>query len=232
MSKFMTVAVDGPGGAGKSSAAKGVAARTGLHYVDTGAMYRGLGLYVKEAGTDINDPEAVAEAIRELSVEVLYNEEGQQIIVGGRNMTPFIRTPEAGDAASRTSAYPVVREKLLDLQRGLADHYELIMDGRDIGTVIFPDADLKLFVTATPEERGRRRYQELLEKGQTDITLEGVIEDIRARDYRDSHRAAAPLRQAEDAIFLDTTELTLDEVIDFICGKVEEIRSKKAGAEA
>ncbi len=232
MSKFLTVAVDGPGGAGKSSAAKGVSARTGLHYVDTGAMYRGLGLYVKEAGVDINDPEAVAEAIRELSVEVSYTEEGQQITVNGRNMTPFIRTAEAGDAASRTSAYPAVRAKLLDLQRGLGERYDVIMDGRDIGTVIFPDADLKLFVTAAPEERGRRRYREYLEKGRTDITLEGIIEDIRQRDYRDSHRETAPLRQAEDAVFLDTTDMSLEEVIDFICTRVEEIRAKKAQAEA
>lgn len=229
---MINVAIDGPGGAGKSTAAKAVAARTGLHYVDTGAMYRGLGLYVLRAGVDIDDREAVARAIEPLVFDVTYTEEGQRVWVNGEDLTPFIRTPEASDAASRTSAYPEVRQKLLQLQQDLGKKYDLIMDGRDIGTVIFPNADLKLYVTADAAERGRRRYLELLEKGEKDITLEQVIADIEERDYRDSHREVAPLRQAEDAILLDTTHMTLGEVTDEICRLVEDVRSKKAFAGA
>jgi cytidylate kinase len=136
-------------------------------------------------------------------------------------MAPYIRTPEAGEAASRTSAYPAVRAKLLQLQQDLGRKYDVIMDGRDIGTVVLPDADLKLFITADPAERGRRRYRELLDKGETKITLEQVTEDIRRRDERDRNRPIAPLRQADDAILLDTTTMSLEEVIDQICMMVK-----------
>lgn len=224
---MISIAIDGPGGAGKSTAAKAAAKRCGLHYVDTGAMYRGIGVWLVRNGIDLDSQAAVAEAIAPLDVEVTFDEAGQHILVNGEDLTPFIRTPEASDAASRCSAYGEVRAKLLDLQQGLGAKYDIIMDGRDIGTVILPNADLKIFLTADAEERGRRRYLELLEKGQTGVTLEQTIEDIKARDYRDSHREVAPLRQAEDALFLDTTHMSLDEVIDRVCALAEETRARK-----
>jgi cytidylate kinase len=217
----MKIAMDGPGGAGKSSAAKAAAERLGFHYVDTGAIYRSLGCSLVRAGVPIEDEAAVEKAIADAKVEVFYNDQGQQVWVNGEDMAPYIRTPEAGEAASRTSAYPAVRAKLLQLQQDLGRKYDVIMDGRDIGTVVLPDADLKLFITADPAERGRRRYRELLDKGETKITLEQVTEDIRRRDERDRNRPIAPLRQADDAILLDTTTMSLEEVIDRICMMVK-----------
>ena len=223
---MISIAIDGPGGAGKSTAAKAAATRCGLHYVDTGAMYRGIGVWLLRNGIDLNDQAAVARAIAPLDVEVTFDEAGQHIWVDGEDLTPFIRTPEASDAASRSSAYAEVRAKLLALQQNLGKKYDIIMDGRDIGTVILPNADLKIYLTADAEERGRRRFLELLEKGQTDVTLEQTIEEIKERDYRDSHREVAPLRQAEDALFLDTTHMNLDEVIDRVCGLIDETKAR------
>lgn len=223
---MINIAIDGPGGAGKSSAAKAAAQKLGFHYVDTGAIYRSLGWYLVRAGVPIEEEEAVRNAIASADVEVFYNEEGQQVWVNGEDMAPYIRTPEAGEAASRTSAYPSVRDKLLNLQKDLGARYNVIMDGRDIGTVVLPDADLKIFITADPEERGRRRYRELMERGQKNVSLEQVIEDIRRRDERDRNRPIAPLRQAEDAVFLDTTHMSLDEVIDRVCYLAAQIGEK------
>lgn len=228
---MFNVAIDGPGGAGKSTAAKLVAKETGFHYVDTGAMYRSLGIWLCRAGVDVDDIETVAKLLPTLSVDVFYDEVSQHVTVNGEDMTPYIRTQEAGDAASRVSVHPEVRAFLLDLQKGLGKRYNVIMDGRDIGTCILPNADLKVFITAAPEERGRRRYAELLEKGDTSKSLEQIIEEIKERDYRDTHREAAPLRQAEDARFLDTTNMTLDEVKDTILGWIREIQAQQAEAE-
>ena len=224
---MINIAIDGPGGAGKSTVAREAAERMGLHYVDTGAMYRGLGYYLLSRGVDISREDEVEKAVASLDVQVTYTDEGQQVWVEGENMTPYIRTPEAGDASSRTAVYGCVRERLLQLQRDLAACYDVIMDGRDIGTNILPQADLKVYLTADPRERGRRRYREFLEKGRTDVDLEQIIEDIRRRDERDMNRAIAPLCQAEDARLLDTTHMTREEVVDQLCRWIAPLQKKE-----
>lgn len=219
------LALDGPSGSGKSTVAKAVARLQDLHYVDTGAMYRALGLSLLEAGVDTYDQEAVREALKDFDVVVSYDEDGaQEIFVNGKNQMPFIRTQAVADVASRTSAYPEVRQKLLDAQQSLAERFDVVMDGRDIGTVILPRANLKIFVTATPEERAMRRYKELLEKGQEPESYEKILAEQLERDKRDSERAVSPLKKAEDAVLLDTTEMSLDEVIAKVSEMVERCR--------
>ena len=220
------VAIDGPAGAGKSTIAKLVAKELRLIYVDTGAMYRTIGLYMLKNGIDIHDEAAVGAALPDVSVSIGYDESGlQRLYLNGEDVTALIRTPEVSEAASVTSAYPKVREKLLDLQHTLARENDVVMDGRDIGTVILPDAQVKIFLTASVRVRALRRMKELLEKGEA-VSLEMVEQEIRERDYRDSHRETAPLRQAEDAVLLDTSDLTIEEVIS---KAVSLIRPKMAG---
>lgn len=220
------VAIDGPAGAGKSTIAKLVAKELRLIYVDTGAMYRTIGLYMLKNGIDIHDEAAVGAALPDVSVSIGYDESGlQRLYLNGEDVTKLIRTPEVSEAASVTSAYPKVREKLLDLQHTLARENDVVMDGRDIGTVILPDAQVKIFLTASVRVRALRRMKELLEKGEA-VSLEMVEQEIRERDYRDSHRETAPLRQAEDAVLLDTSDLTIEEVIS---KAVSLIRPKMAG---
>ena len=222
------VAIDGPAGAGKSTIAKLVAKELRLIYVDTGAMYRTIGLYMLKNGIDIHDEAAVGAALPDVSVSIGYDESGlQRLYLNGEDVTALIRTPEVSEAASVTSAYPKVREKLLDLQHTLARENDVVMDGRDIGTVILPDAQVKIFLTASVRVRALRRMKELLEKGEA-VSLEMVEQEIRERDYRDSHRETAPLRQAEDAVLLDTSDLTIEEVIS---KAVSLIRPKMAGEE-
>ena len=207
------VAIDGPAGAGKSTIAKLVAKELKLIYVDTGAMYRTIGLYMLKNGIDIHDEAAVGAALGEVSVTIGYDENGlQRLYLNGEDVTSLIRTPEVSEAASVTSAYPLVREKLLDLQHTLARENDVVMDGRDIGTVILPDAQVKIFLTASVRVRALRRMKELLEKGEA-VSLSMVEEEIRERDYRDSHRETAPLKQAEDAVLLDTSDLSIEEVV-------------------
>ena len=207
------VAIDGPAGAGKSTIAKLVAKELRLIYVDTGAMYRTIGLYMLKSGIDIHDEDAVGAALPEVSVTIGYDESGlQRLFLNGEDVTSLIRTPEVSEAASVTSAYPKVREKLLDLQHTLARENDVVMDGRDIGTVILPDAQVKIFLTASVRVRALRRMKELVEKGEA-VSLSMVEEEIRERDYRDSHRETAPLKQAEDAVLLDTSDLSIDEVV-------------------
>ena len=220
------VAIDGPAGAGKSTIAKLVAKELRLIYVDTGAMYRTIGLYMLKNGIDIHDEAAVGAALSDVSVSIGYDESGlQRLYLNGEDVTALIRTPEVSEAASVTSAYPKVREKLLDLQHTLARENDVVMDGRDIGTVILPDAQVKIFLTASVRVGALRRMKELLEKGEA-VSLEMVEQEIRERDYRDSHRETAPLRQAEDAVLLDTSDLTIEEVIS---KAVSLIRPKMAG---
>ena len=222
------VAIDGPAGAGKSTIAKLVAKELRLIYVDTGAMYRTIGLYMLKNGIDIHDEAAVGAALPDVSVSIGYDESGlQRLYLNEEDVTALIRTPEVSEAASVTSAYPKVREKLLDLQHTLARENDVVMDGRDIGTVILPDAHVKIFLTASVRVRALRRMKELLEKGEA-VSLEMVEQEIRERDYRDSHRETAPLRQAEDAVLLDTSDLTIEEVIS---KAVSLIRPKMAGEE-
>ena len=211
------VAIDGPAGAGKSTIAKLVAKKKGYIYVDTGAMYRGLAFHFLKKKADPEDRQAVAEACRDAEVTIGYEDGVQQIYLNGENVTGMLRTEEVGNMASKTSAIPEVREKLLELQRSLAREKDVIMDGRDIGTNILPNADVKIYLTASVETRARRRYDELKEKG-TDCSLDEIARDIRERDERDMTREIAPLKKAEDAILVDSSDMTIQQVVDEICG--------------
>ncbi|HIW41245.1 MAG TPA: (d)CMP kinase [Candidatus Mediterraneibacter vanvlietii] len=210
------VAIDGPAGAGKSTIAKLVAKEKGYIYVDTGAMYRGLAIHFLNKGVNPDDREAVAEACRDAEVSIGYEDGVQQIYLNGENVTSMLRTEEVGNMASRTSAIPQVREKLLELQRSLAREKDVIMDGRDIGTNILPDADVKIYLTASVETRAMRRYTELKEKGES-CNLEEIARDISERDERDMTREIAPLKKAEDAILVDSSDMTIPEVVAEIC---------------
>src|SRR5699024_2748318 len=205
------VAIDGPAGAGKSTIAKLVAKEKGYIYVDTGAMYRGLAIHFLKEGICPDDKEAVANACRDAEVTIGYEDGVQQIYLNGENVTGMLRTEEVGNMASKTSAIPEVREKLLELQRSLAREKDVIMDGRDIGTNILPNADVKIYLTASVETRARRRYDELKEKG-TDCSLDEIARDIRERDERDMTREIAPLKKAEDAILVDSSDMTIQQV--------------------
>ena len=211
------VAIDGPAGAGKSTIAKLVAKKKGYIYVDTGAMYRGLAIHFLKKKADPEDRQAVAEACRDAEVTIGYEDGVQQIYLNGENVTGMLRTEEVGNMASKTSAIPEVREKLLELQRSLAREKDVIMDGRDIGTNILPNADVKIYLTASVETRARRRYDELKEKG-TDCSLDEIARDIRERDERDMTREIAPLKKAEDAILVDSSDMTIRQVADTILG--------------
>lgn len=210
MPELYSVAIDGPSGAGKSTLAKAAAADLGICYVDTGAIYRTIGYGVYCRGIDPSDAAAVAAVLPEMRLELHYDQAGlQRMKLAGRDVTEEIRLPEMSKYASKVSAIPAVRDFLLELQRDQARRRSVIMDGRDIGTVVLPDAAVKIFLTASPEERARRRCRELEQRG-TPEAYEKVLAEMRQRDYDDSHRAAAPLRQAEDAVLLDTTELDFD----------------------
>lgn len=209
---MFAVAIDGPAGAGKSSVAKAAAKELGFIYVDTGALYRTIGLYLLEHGIDPKDAASVESVLPDIRVELAYAGEGQQMFLCGENVTDRIRTPEVSMATSACSAIPAVRAFLLELQRGLAGQNNVLMDGRDIGTVVLPDAQLKVFLTASPEERARRRVKQLQEAGQP-ADFETILADIQDRDYQDSHRAAAPLKQAEDAVLLDTSGISFEESV-------------------
>lgn len=222
MTKLCSVAIDGPAGAGKSTIAKAAAKRFGFIYVDTGAIYRTLGLAAKRAVVDPHDEEGVMALLPTLSIRFGYDVNGvQQMYLNDENVSGLIRTPEISMYASAVSAIASVRTYLLDMQRDMAKTASVVMDGRDIGTVVLPDAGLKIFLTASAEARAQRRYNELREKGDT-ATYEEVLADMRVRDQNDSSRAAAPLRAAEDAVFVDTTELTLEESVERLCGLVRE----------
>ena len=212
MSKnIFSVAIDGPSGAGKSTLAKAVAAKLDILYVDTGAIYRTIGCYVKEKGVHPRDNEAVIALLPEIHIEMHYAEDGlQHMILNGKDVTTEIRQNEISQYASDVSAIPEVRTFLLEMQRQFARENSVIMDGRDIGTVVLPDAEVKVFLTAPLAERARRRFVELEQRG-TPRPYEDVLREMEQRDYNDSHRAAAPLRQAEDAVLLDTGELNFDE---------------------
>ena len=210
------VAIDGPAGAGKSTIAKLVAKEKGFIYVDTGAMYRALAVYFLDQGIRAEDTDKIIRAVGQAEVKIRYEEGIQQVYLNGENVTSMLRTEEVGNMASRTSAIPAVREKLLELQRSLARTQDVIMDGRDIGTNILPDADVKIYLTASVETRAKRRYDELREKGEA-CDLESIAHDIRERDERDMTREIAPLKQAEDAVLVDSSDMTIQEVVDKIC---------------
>jgi cytidylate kinase len=206
------VAIDGPAGAGKSTIAKLVAKEKGYVYVDTGAMYRGLAIHFLENGIEAEEIEKIVEACKDADVTICYEDGQQQVYLNGKNITAKLREEVVGNMASKSSAIPEVRAKLLELQRELARREDVIMDGRDIGTCVLPDADVKVFLTASVETRAKRRYDELMEKG-VSCDLEEIARDIAERDERDSTREIAPLKQAEDAVLVDSSHMTIEEVV-------------------
>ena len=214
------VAIDGPVGAGKSTIARAAANRLGFVYCDTGALYRAIGLYCSRNGVDFKNGSAIAAKLPEISLKLRIAEGVQRVFLNDEDVSEEIRLPEISMAASAVSAVPEVRAALLDIQRDMAKHDSVIMDGRDIGTVVLPNADVKIFLTAKPEVRAKRRYDELVKKG-VETTFEEVLADLNKRDYDDSHRAAAPLRQAEDAVLADTSELDFDKSVELVCGIIE-----------
>ena len=222
MQKFYSIAVDGPAGAGKSSLSKKLAEVYGLVYLDTGAIYRTVGLACYRRGVDRKDETAVSAVLPELDIRIQYNEEGQQrMILNGEDVSEAIRMPEISLCASEVSALPACRAYLLDMQRRFAREYNVILDGRDIGTVVLPNADLKIYLTASSEARAQRRFLELQQKG-VEANFEDVLRDIILRDEQDMNRAIAPLRQAEDAVLVDTSELNLQESLEALCALVDE----------
>ena len=221
MGKLKAVAIDGPAGAGKSTIAKAVSRELGWIYVDTGAMYRAMAVFFLRKGIDPKNAEEISAAAAEAFVTLDYADGAQQVFLNGENVTGELRTEATGNMASASSVYPAVRTKLVELQRKLAESRPVVMDGRDIGTVVLPDAETKIYLTASVEVRAERRFKELEEKGiKADITE--IAKDIAERDYRDMHRETSPLKQAEDAVLVDTSDMTIPEVIDRILEIVRE----------
>ena len=213
MAKTYAIAIDGPAGAGKSTIAKALAKELGFRYVDTGAIYRTVAYFLDLLGISPKDVDGVERYIDELTIVIEYDEEGKQhMLMNGMDVTGEIRTQDISQKASLVSAHAVVREVLLDMQRDVAKQYNVIMDGRDIGTVVLPKADVKIFLTAEPEVRAKRRYDELIARGQK-ANLDTILKEIKQRDYQDTHREIAPLKMARDSIKLDTSNLDIDGVL-------------------
>ncbi len=210
-----SIAIDGPGGAGKSTIAKALAKQLAFIYIDTGAMYRAIGLYTAQKGLEITDKPGIIAVLPEIALELCFENGTQHILVNDQDVSALIRTEQASMWASAVSAIPEVRAFLLDFQRSFAKTNNVIMDGRDIGTVVLPDAELKIFLTATAEARAQRRYKEQLAKGES-VTFDAVLHALMQRDHQDSTRAAAPLKAAEDSIVVDTTEMDLEQSIEYI----------------
>ena len=211
MSKPFSIAIDGPAGAGKSTMAKALAKELNAMYLDTGAMYRAFGLYMLRKGA-VNNPSVVARCVDDVDITVRFVDGAQRLYLSGEDVTQAIREPEVSMAASTVSAVPQVRERMVALQRKIAEGQNVVMDGRDIGTKVLPDATLKIFLVASAEVRARRRCKELAEKGMPE-PYEKVLREMEARDYQDTHRAASPLRRADDAVELDSSDLTLEETV-------------------
>lgn len=222
MGKKISVAIDGPAGAGKSTIARRLAGELGFRYVDTGAIYRTVAYFMDLWGVSPKDVDGVNRYIDELTVGIEYDDEGvQHMLMNGMDVTGDIRTPEISQKASLISAHAVVRDVLLDMQRNMAEEYDVVMDGRDIGSVVLPKATVKIFLTASPEVRAKRRYQELLEKGQK-ASYAQVLRDVQQRDYQDAHRDIAPLKMCRDSVKVDTSEMDLEQSVAAIRKIVEE----------
>lgn len=218
-----SIAVDGPAGAGKSTIAKKIAAKLKFIYVDTGAMYRAMAIYFLDNGVNPEDEMAIKEACKNVKIRIEYLDDVQQVILNDENVTSRLRTEEVGKMASKTSVYSDVRTKLVELQRELAKTTDVIMDGRDIGTCVLPNATLKVYLTASVEARAKRRFDELVEKGENP-DFNTIAEDIKDRDYRDMSREISPLKQAEDAILVDSSDMTIEEVTDKIIELFDNVR--------
>lgn len=223
---MINIAIDGPSGAGKSSAAKLAAAKLGYVYVDTGALYRAIGVAALRREIDTLDKDRVLAMLPELDISLTFIDGEQHVMLNGEDVSKAIRLPEASMAASNVSAMPEVRAYLLDLQHKLAAENNCLMDGRDIGTVILPNAQLKIFLTASAEIRAKRRYDELIARG-TPVDYDQLLQEIIQRDYNDSHRETAPLKPAQDAVLLDSSDLTLEEVVDRIVGMAQAAAAKE-----
>ena len=217
------IAIDGPAGAGKSTIAKQLAKELGVVYVDTGAMYRAMAYYFLTNGIKAEDEAAISEACKDVDVTITYEDGVQNVWLNGENISGKIRTEEVGNMASATSVYPVVRTKLVELQQQLAKKTDVIMDGRDIGTVVLPDADVKIYMTASSAIRAKRRFDELTAKG-IECNLDEIEKDIIDRDYRDMNRATSPLKKADDAVELDTSNLDIDGVVNAMKEIIEKAR--------
>ncbi len=216
----LTIALDGPAGSGKSSAAKQVAKKLGILYLDTGAMYRAVGYAMLQKGIDPLDRNRVESEMQAVDVLIRFDGGHQQVWLNGEDVSGKIRTPEISKAASDVSAHPAVRMAMVEIQRKTSEQYDMILDGRDIGTFVLPDAEYKFFLVASCEERAKRRHKELAEKG-IEKSLAQIQQEIEQRDYNDSHRELAPLKQAEDAVLIDSTSMTIDEVVDAIIKTVK-----------
>lgn len=227
---MINIAIDGPAGAGKSTIAKAVAKELGCIYLDTGAMYRATAYLALKLGIDVKDADAVGKMLESLKMSIAFEDGVQQIYVNDENATPYLREHHMSKAASDISALPSVRYKMVELQREFAKHNDVVLDGRDIGTFVLPDANCKFYMTATAQERATRRYKELTEKGQ-EVEFEKLLEDIKQRDYNDSHREIAPLKQADDAVYVDTTDMSIDQVVAFVKTEVAKKLSNVKDAE-
>ena len=218
----MNVAIDGPAGAGKSTIAKLVAGKKGYFYVDTGAMYRAIALYMIQKDVDTDNDAAISSACEKIFVRLAYREGVQHIYLNDEDVSEDIRHEEVGNMASKVATKKVVRDKLLHLQRDIAKVHDVLMDGRDIGTFVLPEADLKVYLTASVMTRAKRRYDQLIENGE-EADLDKIAEDIEKRDYQDMHRDIAPLKQAEDAVLIDSSDMTIDEVVSKIIELIDKI---------
>ncbi len=221
MNKYFSVAIDGPSGAGKSTVARAAAKELDFVYLDTGAIYRTVAWHITMMGIGPKDTDHVPILLDDANIEIQFREDGQHMILNGMDITGEIRTPEIAACASQVSAQPAVRDMLLDLQRDQARRHNIIMDGRDIGTVVLPNASLKIYMTATPEVRAQRRCTEYLQQGRRAV-FEEVLAEQQKRDYDDSHRKIAPLKRARDAVDVDTTDMTLKESVDTVVGLMRE----------
>ena len=223
--KMMNIAIDGPAGAGKSTIAKKVAKQLGFIYVDTGAMFRAMGLYFLRNQIDLEDGEALKKESGKILVELRFEEEEQQVFLNGENVNSYIREEAVGKAASKIAVNQGIRSRLLEIQQQIAKENNVVMDGRDIGTCVLPNAQLKIYLTASSKERARRRYEELIAKGE-ECDLLAIEEDIVKRDYADMHREISPLKQAEDAILIDSSNMTIEQVGDAIIEQYHKVLAK------
>lgn len=216
MSERINIAIDGPSGAGKSTLAKAVASALHIRYLDTGSMYRAMALFAMRRGVNVSDETGLKTILDDADIRVIYDERGQRVLIGDEDVTDGLRTQELAMGASTVSAHPCVRQKLAELQREVGRNYDVVMDGRDITTNVLPHTKHKFFVTARPEVRAERRLKELRSRGNTQETFEQVLADIKLRDHNDSTRAYMPLRQTEDAILIDTSDMTIDEALELL----------------